>query len=37
MTAHMDAVDIEKYLVHILTPVYRILEDEHTRGTEMGK
>ncbi|CAG8539994.1 2130_t:CDS:2, partial [Acaulospora colombiana] len=31
MTTHMNAVDVEKYLVHILTPVYRISEDDTTQ------
>ncbi|PVG02408.1 hypothetical protein CPB86DRAFT_577131 [Serendipita vermifera] len=37
MTTHMDAVDVEKYLIHILTPVYRISEDDTTQGVEMGE
>ncbi|KAF8058584.1 armadillo-type protein [Lyophyllum atratum] len=35
MTAHMDAGRLEKFLVHILTPVYRILEDDTIRDAQM--
>jgi hypothetical protein len=37
MGSHMDATRLEKFLVHILTPVYRLREDETVRDPQMGK
>lgn len=37
MASHMDAARLEQFLVHILTPVYRITEDDSIRGSEMGE
>lgn len=37
MASHLEAEILEHYLVHILTPVYRILEDDTVRDTQMGK
>ncbi|PPQ91255.1 hypothetical protein CVT25_006372 [Psilocybe cyanescens] len=35
MTSHMEAARLEQFLVHILTPVYRITEDDTIRDTQM--
>lgn len=37
MVSYLDADSLERYLVHVLTPVYRLLEDDTTRDTGMGK
>lgn len=37
MTSHMDAARLEQFLVHILTPVYRLTEDDTIRDSQMGK
>jgi len=36
MTAHLSAEVVETFLVHILTPVYRITEDDSVRDSRMG-
>jgi U3 small nucleolar RNA-associated protein 20 len=36
MTSYMAADRIEKFLIHILTPVYRIIEDDTIRDPQMG-
>jgi len=36
MTAHLSAQVVETFLVHILTPVYRITEDDSVRDSRMG-
>lgn len=36
MTSHMEAERLEQFLVHILTPVYRIVEDDTIRDSQMG-
>lgn len=36
MSSHMDAERLEKFLVHILTPVYRLTEDDTIRDPQMG-
>jgi U3 small nucleolar RNA-associated protein 20 len=36
MAAHMDAERLEKFLVHILTPAYRLAEDDTIRDSQMG-
>jgi len=28
MVSHLDATLLERYLVHILTPVYRVIDDD---------
>jgi U3 small nucleolar RNA-associated protein 20 len=33
----MDAKRLEKFMVHILTPVYRLREDETIRDPQMGE
>ncbi|KAF9479084.1 hypothetical protein BDN70DRAFT_879151 [Pholiota conissans] len=35
MASHMEAARLEKFLVHILTPVYRITEDDTIRDSQM--
>jgi hypothetical protein len=37
MAAYMDDDRLEKFLVHILTPAYRIAEDDTIRDPQMGK
>lgn len=37
MASHMDTDRLESFLVHILTPVYRITEDDTIRDAQMGK
>ena len=37
MASHMDAARLEDFLVHILTPVYRLLEDETIRDSQMSQ
>lgn len=36
MTSYMDADRVEQFLVHILTPVYRLIEDDTIRDSQMG-
>lgn len=36
MATHMEDVKLEKFLVHILTPVYRLTEDDTIRDVQMG-
>ena len=37
MASHMDTPKLENFLVHILTPVYRLIEDDTIRDPQMGK
>ena len=37
MANHMPADDVEIFLTHILSPVYRILEDDTIRDPRMGE
>ncbi|KAJ6576399.1 armadillo-type protein [Mycena vulgaris] len=37
MAAHMDAERLEKFLVHVLTPAYRIAEDDTIRDPQMDE
>ncbi|KAF8161520.1 armadillo-type protein [Crassisporium funariophilum] len=37
MTSHMDASRLERFLVHILTPVYRLTEDDTVRDSQMDE
>lgn len=37
MSSHMDRASLETYLVHILTPVYRILDDDTIHDNLMGR
>jgi len=37
MSSHMEATRLEQFLVHILTPVYRITEDDTIRDPQMSK
>ena len=36
MITHLSAEVVETFLVHILTPVYRITEDDSVRDSRMG-
>lgn len=36
MTTYMEASYLEKFLVHILTPLYRLLEEDTIRDSQMG-
>jgi hypothetical protein len=36
MGSHMEPTKLEAFLVHILTPVYRLTEDDTVRDTQMG-
>ena len=37
MTSYMEATQLERFLPHILTPVYRITEEDTIRDSGMGK
>ena len=37
MVSFMHATQVEKFLVHILSPVYRIAEDDTIRDPQIGK
>jgi len=37
MASHMDPAQLETFLVHILTPVYRIAEDDTIRDSQIGE
>lgn len=37
MVSYMAAERIERFLVHILTPVYRLVEDDTIRDPQMGE
>lgn len=37
MASHMEATRLEKFLIHILTPVYRLREDETIRDSQMDE
>ncbi|KAJ7756392.1 armadillo-type protein [Mycena maculata] len=37
MAAHMDSGRLEKFLVHVLTPAYRIAEDDTIRDSQMDE
>lgn len=37
MVSYLNADHLERYLVHILTPVYQLIEDDTIRDTAMGK
>ncbi len=37
MSNYLEASKVERYLVHILSPLYRILEDDTIRDAQMGK
>jgi U3 small nucleolar RNA-associated protein 20 len=37
MASHMDSVQLEKFLSHVLIPVYRIVEDDTIRDPQMGR
>jgi U3 small nucleolar RNA-associated protein 20 len=36
MVSHLDTTLLERYLVHILTPVYRIIDDDSIRDQHIG-
>lgn len=37
MVSYMQATDVERFLMHILSPVYRIVDDDTVRDPQMGK
>jgi U3 small nucleolar RNA-associated protein 20 len=37
MVSYLNVDSLERYLVHILTPVYRITEDDTVRDSNMGE
>ncbi len=37
MSSYMDAERVGQFLVHILTPVYRLTEDDTIRDAQMGE
>ncbi|KAF8305376.1 hypothetical protein DL93DRAFT_356267 [Clavulina sp. PMI_390] len=37
MVSHMSKEDVSTFLTHILTPVYRIIEDDTIQDSQMGK
>ena len=37
MASHMDGPHVERYLVHILSPVYRIMDETVIREPQLGK
>lgn len=37
MASHMEAHRLEIFLVHVLSPVYRITEDDTIRDPQMGE
>jgi hypothetical protein len=37
MVMHMEAVHVERYLMHILAPLYRITDDDTIRDSGIGK
>ncbi|KAG6885913.1 hypothetical protein C0993_007931 [Termitomyces sp. T159_Od127] len=37
MTSYMEESDLEKFLVHILTPLYRLLEEDAIRDSQMDE
>jgi hypothetical protein len=37
MGSHMDGSVLERFLVHILTPLYRIVDEETIKDAQMGK
>lgn len=36
MASHLESTQLEAFLVHILTPVYKLVEDDTIRDTQMG-
>jgi len=36
MVSHLDATLLERYLVHILTPVYRVIDDDSIHDPHIG-
>ncbi|KAI0667027.1 armadillo-type protein [Trametes maxima] len=36
MVSHMEAADVERFLMHILSPLYRIIEDDTIRDQYIG-
>jgi len=36
MASYMEPTKLEAFLVHILTPVYRLTEDDTVRDIQMG-
>ena len=36
MVSHLDSTLLERYLVHILTPVYRVIDEDSIHDTHIG-
>lgn len=36
MVSHLDSALLERYLVHILTPVYRVIDEDSIHDTHIG-
>ena len=36
MASYMEPIKLESFLVHVLTPVYRLTEDDTVRDSQMG-
>lgn len=36
MVSHLDPTLLGRYLVHILTPVYRVIDDDSIRDAHIG-
>ena len=36
MVSHLDTALLERYLVHILTPVYRVIDDDSIHDAHIG-
>jgi hypothetical protein len=36
MSNHMESAQVEKFLVHMLNPIYRVLDDDFTKDLQMG-
>lgn len=37
MVSYMESTKVELFLVHILTPLYRIIDDDTIRDSHMGE
>ena len=37
MASHLDAEVLDHFLVHVLNPVYRVIEDDTIHDPQMGK
>jgi U3 small nucleolar RNA-associated protein 20 len=37
MVSHLSSQDCERFLVHLLTPVYHLVEDDTIKDSRMGE